>query len=68
MTVAEHRALRSERQAAAVLEWRFSQLARSGYDHAEAVALATHPEVDLHEAADLLARGCPPKLALRILL
>jgi len=30
--------------------------------------LASHVEVDLHVATDLVARGCPSKTALRILL
>jgi hypothetical protein len=55
-------------RAAEVLEWRFSQLARGGYATEEAITLATRTDVDLHSAADLVARGCPPSLALRILL
>ena len=51
-----------------MLEWRFSQLAKSGYGTEDAIELATHTDVDLHQAADLVARGCPPALALRILL
>ncbi len=51
-----------------MLEWRFSQLARSGYGIEDAITLAVHTDVDLHAAADLVARGCPPALALRILL
>jgi hypothetical protein len=67
MTVAEFTEL-DEREATAVLQWRFSQLARSGYGIDEAVTLAAHTDVDLHRAADLVARGCPPSLALQILL
>jgi hypothetical protein len=52
----------------AVLKWRFSQLTRSGYGIEDAIALATHADVDLHAAADLVGRGCPPPLARRILL
>ena len=57
-----------EGEATAVLEWRFSQLTKSGYRTEDAIALATHTDVDLHDAAELVARGCPPALALRILL
>jgi hypothetical protein len=57
-----------ERRATEVLEWRYSQLARSGYSPDAAMTLATHWEVDLHQAADLVERGCPTGLALRILL
>ena len=67
MTVAELIS-QDEGEQTAVLEWRFSQLAKSGYGIDDAVVLATHTDVDLHHAADLVARGCPPALALRILL
>jgi hypothetical protein len=67
MTVAELIS-QDEGEATAVLEWRFSQLAKSGYGAEDAIVLATHTDVDLHHASDLVARGCPPALALRILL
>ena len=66
MTVAEFTALRDE--TVEVIRWRFSQLARSGYGTEDAITLATHLDVDLHRAADLVAHGCTPSLALRILL
>jgi hypothetical protein len=66
MTVAEFTAFEDE--TVDVIRWRFSQLARSGYGIEDAIALATHLDVDLHRASDLVARGCPPSLALRILL
>jgi hypothetical protein len=52
----------------AVIEWRFDQLVRSGYDTDGAAAVAAQFEVDLHRAAELIANGCPRELALRILL
>jgi hypothetical protein len=67
MTVAEFETL-AEREAAEIVEWRFSQLTKSGYALEDAITLATRLDVDLHEAADLVARGCSPSLALRILL
>ena len=67
MTVAELIS-QDEGEQTAVLEWRFSQLAKSGYGIDDAVVLATHTDVDLHLASDLVARGCPPALALQILL
>ena len=67
MTVAEFETL-AEREAAEVVEWRFSQLTRSGYAPEDAIVLATRFDVDLHKAADLVARGCSPSLALQILL
>ena len=33
----------------------------------DASLLAHHDDVDLHEAVDLVRRGCPPATALRIL-
>jgi len=67
MTVAELIS-QDEGEQTAVLEWRFSQLAKSGYGPEDAIVLATHTDVDLHRASDLVAHGCPPALALRILL
>jgi hypothetical protein len=52
----------------AVLRWRFEALVQAGYDAGNALILASHVEVDLHQAADLLARGCPPETAMRICL
>ena len=51
-----------------VVEWRLGQLLRSGFEPADANALAARLDVDLHEALELVRRGCAPKTALRILL
>jgi hypothetical protein len=67
MTVAEF-TMQDDPESMAVLEWRFSQLTRSGYALRDAIELATRWDIDLHRASDLVARGCPPSLALRILL
>ncbi len=67
MTIAEFETV-EERTMIEVLEWRFAQLAKSGYGIADAITLATHTEIDLHCASELVTRGCPPSLALRILL
>jgi hypothetical protein len=48
--------------------WRSEELRRAGYDRRAASAVATRHDVDLHFAVDLLRRGCPPDLALKILL
>jgi hypothetical protein len=48
--------------------WRADELIRVGYDAEQAMTLAVRHDVDLHAAADLLERGCPPQLALEILL
>jgi len=51
-----------------VVSWRTAQLRAAGCPRLEAGRLAERPDVDLHVAVDLLRRGCPPELALRILL
>lgn len=51
-----------------VVAWRVHQLLRAGADRTCAVILAKRRHVDLHEAVDLLERGCPSKTALEILL
>jgi len=38
-----------------------------GFAGDDAVVLAARTEVDLHEAIELVQRGCPPELAVRIL-
>jgi hypothetical protein len=48
--------------------WRAEELERAGYDSWLAAQLAASHEVDLHLAVELLARGCAPDLALKILL
>jgi hypothetical protein len=48
--------------------WRAEQLEHAGYGAAAAAKLATRPDVDLHVAVEMLARGCPAELALKILL
>jgi hypothetical protein len=67
MTAAQFEDLRID-EAAEVLAWRFDALCRSGYDLDAAAVLAANVEVDLHEAVDIVMRGCPPELAARILL
>jgi hypothetical protein len=65
MTVATHTNTYVEED---VLRWRFAQLVRAGYSHDQATELACHAYVDLHQAIELPARGCPAATALRILL
>jgi hypothetical protein len=48
--------------------WRHQELERAGYDSESALVLAASHDVDLHEAIDLLERGCTVDLALQILL
>lgn len=53
--------------AAKVLGWRVEQLLGAGFDSNAAFVLALDRTVDLHEAIELVRRGCPPETALRIL-
>lgn len=53
--------------AVRVLGWRLERLVAAGYDGEAALALALDHLVDLHEAVRLVARGCPPETAFRIL-
>jgi hypothetical protein len=49
-----------ETESERIERWRAEELERAGY--------AVRPDIDLHLAVDLLGRGCPPDLALKILL
>jgi hypothetical protein len=51
-----------------VERWRTDELIRAGYDPDSAARLASHHDVDIRRTAAMLAQGCPPDLALRILL
>ena len=67
MTAAQFELI-DETEAEAILRWRFEELVRAGYDIGNALVLASHVEVDLHDATELTLRGCPADTALRILL
>ena len=54
--------------AARVLGWRIEQLIAVGFDSDAAFVLALDRSVDLHEATELVRRGCPPQTAFRILI
>ena len=49
-----------------VVAWRRSQLVRSGFSHRLAAQVADDG-YDLHQLIELVEKGCPPELALRIL-
>ena len=66
MTAAQFE-LVGECEAEAILRWRFEELVRSGFEAGDALVLATHVEIDLHAATDLVHRGCPSGTALKIL-
>ena len=48
--------------------WRAEELERAGYEPRAAGRLAVRHDVDRHAAVDLIQRGCPADLALKILL
>jgi hypothetical protein len=66
VTTAAETSIREETDV--VEAWRAEQLEQGGYDAAAAAELAARPDVDLHGALELLTDGCPPELALKILL
>ena len=67
MTAAQFEAI-DETEAESILRWRFDVLVRAGYDVGTALLLASHVEIDLHDATGLVRRGCPTDTAVRILL
>jgi hypothetical protein len=48
-------------------DWRREQLRRAGFPDSLAARGAAERRMDLHELIELVDRGCPPDLALRIL-
>jgi hypothetical protein len=50
-----------------VVAWRTRRLERAGFDAGDAAELAADLDVDLHALLELVERGCPPHLAVRIL-
>ena len=65
MTVAERSAL-EEPWIDPVREWRLEELLRAGYELEDATEVAFHLEIDLHQAVDLVRRGCPSGTAVKI--
>ena len=51
-----------------VERWRAEALEKVGYDPISAQELAARADIDLHRAIELIEHGCPPALALEILL
>jgi hypothetical protein len=51
-----------------VAAWRFDRLFVAGFDFLGALALAVNPAVELADAERLLAAGCDPDTAQRILI
>jgi hypothetical protein len=49
------------------VDWRTQCLLCAGFDEREASRLGHDPAYDLHALLELVERGCPPSLAVRIL-
>jgi len=60
-------ALTTNPEREGVIEWRRTQLLRSGFPTEVAVSVAENDRYDLHGVIGLVEHGCPPELALRIL-
>ena len=58
----------TESESERIHRWRAEELERAGYDSSQALELALRPDVDLHDAIDLLRRGCSVELAMQILI
>jgi hypothetical protein len=50
-----------------IIAWRADRLARTGLAPEVALRVAADPSYDLHELFELVDRGCPPALAVRII-
>ena len=55
------------RCSGSVVAWRTDQLVGAGFAVELARAVARDERFDLHAAIELVERGCPPDLAVRIL-
>ena len=53
--------------ASDIVSWRRRQLVQAGFSAALAERVADDPAYDLHALIELVERGCPPELAVRIL-
>jgi hypothetical protein len=53
--------------AGEIVPWRREQLEAAGFPRRLAVRLARDGRYDLHALLELVDRGCPPALAVRIL-
>ena len=55
-------------ELAKIERWRAEELERAGFGTRAAGRLAARQDIDLHQAVELLERGCSPELAIKILL
>ena len=58
---------RSAADADELIAWRVRRLITAGMDRASAEEIACDGAYDLHALLDLIDRGCPARLAVRIL-
>jgi len=56
-----------ERTGSEILAWRRRQLVAAGFPRAVAAEVSQDSAYDLHALIELVERGCPPALAVRIL-
>lgn len=49
-----------------VVTWRLRRLVAAGFAPGLAADLAANCDIDLHAVLELVDRGCPPQLAVRI--
>ena len=58
--------IHQEHETPEVVSWRRDQLVHAGFSLPVATGLARDPRYDLHALIELVERGCPYKLAVRI--
>jgi hypothetical protein len=56
-----------QRGGSEIVTWRRRQLVHAGFPRALAAEVANDAAYDLHALIELVERGCPPALAVRIL-
>ncbi|MEU3014016.1 hypothetical protein [Nocardia asteroides] len=61
-----HRAAADGALSTEVRRWRSRWLVVSGFPPPLAAAVVADPDIDLHALLELVDRGCPPELAVRI--
>jgi hypothetical protein len=59
--------LEQQREAQEIVSWRSDQLVHAGFTLPLAARLAPDPRYELHALIELVERGCPPDVAVRIL-
>lgn len=59
--------LRARQSVDEAIAWRYQNLLRAGFDADLATSTAENLRHDLHALLQLIDRGCPPQLAIRIL-